>query len=174
MAVKAYKNTSPIISQKSWTIVDANWRDFTQLHYLEKQCFTSEDMWPFWDLIGVLSLPGTVRLKAVVEDHMVGFLGGEKHSARKVGWITNLAVLPNFRRLGIARALLYEAEKAFRDMKYIRLSVRASNIAAFQLYKGAGYEQVDRWKGYYSGGEDALVFKKVVDFEDDSVYTEGR
>lgn len=146
--------------QNSLIIEDATWRDFTQLHYLENRCFKSDDLWPFWDLIGLLTLPGMVRLKAVFEDRMVGFIGGETKPARKLGWITNLAVLPDYRRLGIARALLLECEKGFQDVNAIRLSVRVSNTAAIQLYESAGYRQVARWERYYTGGEDALVFEK--------------
>ena len=147
-------------AKETWTIQVATWRDFTQLHHLEKSAFKSDDLWPFWDLIGILTLPEMVRFKAVFDDQMVGFIGGEKRPARKVGWITNLAVLPDYRRLGIARALLAECEKAFLDMRSIHLSVRLSNTAAIQLYEGVGYKLVDRWKGYYTGGEDALVFEK--------------
>lgn len=154
------ENNFPKPPQKSWIIEDATWRDFTQLHYLEKRCFKSDDLWPFWDLIGLLTLPGMIRLKAVSEDRMVGFIGGETKPARKLGWITNLAVLPDYRRLGIAKALLVECEKEFQDINAIRLSVRVSNTAAVQLYEGAGYQQVDRWECYYTGGEDALVFEK--------------
>lgn len=154
------ENNSPEPPQNSWVIEDATWRDFTQLHYLEKRCFKSDDLWPFWDLIGLLTLPGMIRLKAVSEDRMVGFIGGETKLARKLGWITNLAVLPEYRRLGIARALLLECEKVFQDMNAIRLSVRVSNSAAIQLYEGMGYQQVDRWERYYTGGEDAIVFEK--------------
>ena len=48
-----------------WVILEADWKDYTQLSQLEKSCFRAEDHWPFWDLIGVLTLPGIVRLKGV-------------------------------------------------------------------------------------------------------------
>ena len=142
-----------------WEIQPADWRDYTQLHHLEKVCFTSEDLWPFWDLIGALTLPGLVRIKAVGKGSMLGFLGGERDPAKRRGWITTLAVLPRFRRLGIARGLLDEGEKAL-NQPVIRLSVRASNLAAIRLYESSGYLMVDRWGRYYAGGEDALVFEK--------------
>ncbi len=157
---KSEENSPLRITRENWQIQEATWRDFTQLYYLEKSCFKPDDLWPFWDLIGILSLPGLVRLKAVSDDHMVGFIGGERESATKMGWITNLAVLPAYRRHGIARALLEECEQAFIDMNSIRLSVRASNVAAIHLYKNANYHLIDRWNRYYSGGEDALVFEK--------------
>jgi ribosomal-protein-alanine N-acetyltransferase len=142
-----------------WSLQTANWRDFPQLNQLERACFPSEDLWPFWDLIGALTLPGLVRLKAVAGAQMVGFIGGERDISRQFGWVTTLGVLPAYRRRGIALALLEECEHNL-DMPAIRLSVRASNQPAICLYEGQGYVIVNRWKKYYVGGEDALVLEK--------------
>jgi ribosomal protein S18 acetylase RimI-like enzyme len=158
MVVNGYdvlSKTTPI----TWSITDANWRDVTQLKQLEKTCFRSRDMWPFWDLLGILTLPGFVRLKAVTDGRMIGFIGGELEIPRKMGWVTTLAVVPSWRRRGIASALLAKGEEALA-MPTIRLSVRASNHGAIGLYKARGYMQVDCWVRYYTGGEDALVFEK--------------
>jgi ribosomal protein S18 acetylase RimI-like enzyme len=148
-----------IPSLSGWSIQTANWRDFPQLNQLERACFRQEDLWPFWDLVGALTLPGMVRLKAVVVDQMVGFIGGERQLNRKLGWVTTLGVLPSFRRQGIALALLSRCEQDL-NMPVVRLSVRASNQAAIALYEGQGYAVINRWKGYYAGGEDALVLEK--------------
>ncbi len=143
----------------TWSITTADWRDYTQLKQLEGACFNTQDMWPFWDLIGILTLPGLVRLKAESERRLIGFIGGERQIARKMGWVTTLAVLPDCQRQGIATALLAEGEAAL-SMPVIRLSVRASNHSAISLYQTTGYTQVDKWAHYYTGGEDALVFEK--------------
>lgn len=143
----------------TWSIETADWRDYTQLTHLEKVSFRREDIWPFWDLLGVLTLPGLVRLKAVKDGVMIGFIGGERESLRRTGWVTTLAILPAFRRQGIAMALLAECETALAT-PIIRLSVRTSNQAAIGLYQSAGYSEVERWRKYYVGGEDALVFEK--------------
>jgi ribosomal protein S18 acetylase RimI-like enzyme len=142
-----------------WTILTADWRDYTQVSQLEKTAFQAEDIWPFWDLIGVLTLPGLIRLKAVMDGCIVGFIGGEREAARQIGWVTTLAILPDYRRRGIALDLLNACEQEMRT-PIIRLSVRASNQPAIGLYTRAGYQMVDRWKKYYVGGEDALVFQK--------------
>lgn len=146
-------------SNPTWSIMDADWRDYAQLNQLEHTCFRREDLWPFWDLIGVLTLPGMMRLKAVMDGKLVGFIGGERESGKRLGWVTTLAVMPEFRRRGIALALLAHGEEAL-GMPRIRLSVRSSNAAAIRLYQSNGYSQVDRWKKYYAGGEDALIFEK--------------
>ncbi|MFW5713141.1 MAG: GNAT family N-acetyltransferase [Brevefilum sp.] len=142
-----------------WVLEPADWRDYVQLHHLSKVCFKPEDQWPFWDLIGVLTLPGLVQIKAVSDGRMLGFLGGEREPAKHRGWITTLAVLPHYRRQGIARALLEEGEKEL-NLPRIRLSVRASNLPAVRLYESAGYQMAECWRRYYAGGEDALVFEK--------------
>lgn len=150
---------TPKSSRIPWKILTADWRDYSQLNHLEKACFKPNDVWPFWDLLGVLTLPGIIRLKAVEEGRMVGFISGEREPACRLGWVTNLAVLPYYRRRGIASTLLNEGEEAL-SMPKIRLSVRKSNIAAVRLYETHGYVQIDCWNEYYAGGEDALVFEK--------------
>ena len=150
---------TPKISTPTWSIQAAHWRDYSQLCMLERACFLSEDIWPFWDLLGILALPGFVRLKAVIKESMVGFIGGEREASRRRGWVTTLGVMPEYRRQGIGLALLDECEKQLA-MPIIRLSVRASNQGAVRLYEHAGYILVDHWKKYYAGGEDALVFEK--------------
>jgi len=146
-------------SRLTWSIQPADWRDYAQLKQLERYCFDSKDVWSFWDLLGILTLPGLVRLKAASDERMIGFIGGERKTAQKMGWVTTLAVLPACRRQGIATALLADGEAAL-SMPVVRLSVRASNHGAISLYKSTGYVQVDRWVRYYAGGEDALVFEK--------------
>ena len=149
-----------MIQNKTWEIERALWRDYPQLQHIEKTCFSPDDHWPFWDLLGVLTLPGVVRLKAVVDEHMIGFISGERQTGRRMGWITNLAVLPPYRRLGIAQGLLSQCEEEL-GLPKIRLSVRASNLPAINLYQSNGYQEVKRWQKYYAGGEDAIVLEKL-------------
>jgi ribosomal protein S18 acetylase RimI-like enzyme len=139
-------------------IETASWRDLNGLRQLEHVCF-GRDAWPLLDLIAVLAFPGTIRLKAIIGERLVGFIGGDVRLAEGIGWITTLGVLPEFRRQGIARALLAASEKLFPTPR-LRLSVRRSNFAAQELYLQAGYTQVDVWRHYYSEGEDALVLEK--------------
>ncbi len=139
-------------------IIKAGWQDLNDLRKLERLCF-GEDAWPLWDLIAVLTLPKVIRLKAVVDGLMVGFAAGDPHNSEGVGWIATLGVLPEYRRKGIASALLAECENQL-DFPRIRLSVRKDNDGAINLYQNAGYHMVDLWRNYYHSGEDALVFEK--------------
>ncbi|MBP9675220.1 MAG: GNAT family N-acetyltransferase [Anaerolineaceae bacterium] len=141
-----------------YDLTPASLSDLSQLNSLEKACFPL-DAWPLIEQIAVLTFPGIVRIKAVQYEMMVGFIGGDAKKLQKTGWITTLAVLPQFRRQGLAGALLHACEQALK-MPTVRLSVRASNQDAIYLYTKHGYSQVDVWRHYYQGGEDAIVMSK--------------
>jgi len=139
-------------------ILEAKIRDLASHHALEKECF-GIDAWPLIDLISVLLLPGIVRLKAVIDDRMVGFIAAELRHSQKIGWIVTLGVKPGYRRKGIARNLLLACMTRI-DVPRFRLSVRKSNQAALNLYAQEGFRMVDTWSRYYADGEDALVLEK--------------
>jgi ribosomal-protein-alanine N-acetyltransferase len=145
-------------SEAPFQIVHATWQDLNDLRRLEEICFL-EDSWPLWDLIAVLTLPKIARLKAVIDGKMVGFIAGDPQPREKLGWVSTLGVLPQYRRIGIAEALLESCETEL-GFPRIRLSVRRTNEAALGLYKKAGYQMVDIWRNYYNNGEDALVLEK--------------
>jgi ribosomal protein S18 acetylase RimI-like enzyme len=143
---------------RNYKILPARWRDLSALRQLEKICFP-EDAWPLLDLIGVLSLPNVVRFKAIKVDQMIGFVAGDKKSSA-LGWIATIGVLPEYRRQGVAAALLAECETQL-GVSQIRLSVRLGNTSAIRLYERFGYQRVDIWPKYYQDGTDALVFEKL-------------
>ncbi|NLJ72681.1 MAG: ribosomal protein S18-alanine N-acetyltransferase [Syntrophomonadaceae bacterium] len=79
--------------------------------------------------------------------------------------ITNIAVNPNYRRLGLGKTIMLELEKAAKEKNAIRmvLEVRPSNSIALNLYEGLGYIPTSFREKYYSdNGEDALVMTKLV------------
>ena len=139
-------------------ILPANLFDLNDLRHVEQTCFP-KDAWPILDLIAVLSFPGVIRLKAVVDERMIGFIAGDPRPAEGFSWIATIGVLPEYRGKGFGRALL-EACEARLTTGRIRLSVRASNLDPIRMYEKAGYQQVDCWLRYYDDGEDALIMEK--------------
>ncbi|MBK5113261.1 MAG: GNAT family N-acetyltransferase [Candidatus Heimdallarchaeota archaeon] len=77
----------------------------------------------------------------------------------KKGHIISIAVLPSYRRMGIAIKLMAAASDAMRirDVKEVYLEVRESNQAAINLYQNLGYIPHKISKRYYSDGESALI-----------------
>jgi ribosomal-protein-alanine N-acetyltransferase len=166
-----YNQQVVIDSSPSFHIENATWRDLKPLQRLEKICF-DVDAWPLLELLGVLTFPDVLRLKAVADGIMVGFIAGDRRRGEMsgdtkvdTGWILTLGVLPDWRRIGIAEALLMECEKQLR-MPVIKLTVRRGNQPAIRLYEKLGYSQIDIWSKYYRNGEDGLVFEKQLEDAD--------
>jgi ribosomal-protein-alanine N-acetyltransferase len=146
------------MDQVIFKLLTAHMSDLNALHRLEHECF-ERDAWPLLDLVGVLTIPGVVRIKAVINDEMIGFIAGEIDRTHQLGWVTTVGVRPQFRGQGIGTALLLACEESM-NMPCVRLCVRRSNQSALRMYARNGYLQVDRWHAYYQDGEDAFVLEK--------------
>ena len=103
---------------------------------------------------GELSSPYGLYL--VIEDRgeVFGQIGvrhvlGELH-------ITTIAVRPEYRRRGHARALIGAALGAFPDASHVHLEVRPTNVEAIALYESLGFRETGRRPRYY-GDEDAVL-----------------
>jgi ribosomal-protein-alanine N-acetyltransferase len=140
-------------------ILPANLRDLGSLRRIEQACFL-QDAWPLLDLIAVLTYPDVIRLKAVNGEKMIGFIAADLRPVEGMAWIATVGVLPEYRRQGVARALLLECESRVIQPR-IRLCVRPSNQAAIRLYQREGYLEMDTWQKYYNDGESALVMEKI-------------
>lgn len=86
------------------------------------------------------------------------------------GYITNVAVFPDYRRQGIAAQII----KVFCDfaagnhLSFLTLEVRPTNTAAIELYRSFGFEEVGRRKNYYDlPKEDALILTRYFVYEED-------
>jgi len=139
-------------------ITSASIRDLNALRKLENTCF-GKDAWPLFDLIAVLTFPDVVRLKAVEDGYMVGFVAGDPRPSQGFSWIATIGVLPTYQHKGIGRSLLHACEAQLSTPR-VRLSVRASNQVAINLYEQEGYRTIDIWKAYYNDGENAIVMEK--------------
>lgn len=98
--------------------------------------------------------------------------GGEAVLGLVVFWLVhdevhvlNVAVAPEARRRGVARALMREVERrgAGRGARIATLEVRRSNQAALELYRSLGYRKVGVRPRYYAEeGEDAIVMERAL------------
>lgn len=84
---------------------------------------------------------GTVELN-------VRYVNAQAIAATKAPYISNLAVTPQYRRLGIARQLLKRCEVQVQRWNYgnIALHVLENNTAGKQLYTQCGYQITQREK----------------------------
>ena len=75
----------------------------------------------------------------------------------------NIAVTPQYRRQGVAQALVEALVAHLKERENISLTleVRVSNAPAIALYNKLGFEQVGRRPRYYTNPrEDGLILRK--------------
>jgi ribosomal protein S18 acetylase RimI-like enzyme len=140
-------------------ILPASLRDLRPVLRLERVCFGA-DAWPLLDVMSALIWPGGVRLKAMVDDRLIGLALAEPAWGNGVSMIASIGVDPEFRRQGVGSALLAQCE-ALLPGDTLRLTVRADNQPAIRLYERFGYTFFSRVLNYYRDGQAGLVMEKI-------------
>lgn len=149
-------------------IVPMNADHLEELEKLERICFSRP-----WS---------RKMLSEELENDCAAFLVAEEPETNRVlgyagvlvmadeGYITNVAVFPEYRRQGIAAQII----KVFCDfatgnhLAFLTLEVRPTNTAAIELYRSFGFEEVGRRKNYYDlPKEDALILTRYFVYEED-------
>jgi ribosomal-protein-alanine N-acetyltransferase len=72
--------------------------------------------------------------------------------------VLRIAVTPAERRTGIGGQLMTTALDLCAG-RTVLLEVAAGNESAVALYRGFGFEEISRRRGYYAGGEDAVIMR---------------
>jgi len=119
-------------------------------------CFPPAERWRTSAFATLLGQPGTHA--HVVPD--AGFVLWRR--AVDEAEILTLAVLPDARRRGVARALmsaaLTMAEADGAEVMFLEVGRR--NTAARALYAALGFVAAGERRGYYADGEDALLLQR--------------
>jgi [ribosomal protein S18]-alanine N-acetyltransferase len=99
---------------------------------------------------------------AEAEDKIVGYCGVFLPAPGVEADILTVAVLPAYRRQGIAREFMRQIEQwaQHRGASAMMLEVEKSNSGAIELYKALGYMQISVRMDYYGPGQDAFVMRK--------------
>ena len=137
--------------------------DLSEIEEIERRSYPTP--WSRSMFAGELAKPSSICLGAFEAEGEDGALVGYLIVSRYVdAWhIMNIAVSPDFRRRGIATALL---ERLFeltddRSRRGYTLEVRVSNDGAVRLYERLGFEARGIRRGYYTDNrEDALIMWK--------------
>ena len=94
-----------------------------------------------------------------------GFSNFKKLGFVKKGHVVSIAVLDEYRRKGIANALVEESINGvkLRNCDEFYLEVRCSNTAAVRLYEKLGFAIRQQLNSYYRDGEDAYLMAIELD-----------
>ena len=137
-------------------------RDLAAIEVIERSAYPTP--WSRSMFAGELSKPSSVCLGAFEDGELLGYLITSRYVD---AWhVMNVAVTAEYRRRGIARALLerlFEVTSADERRGYT-LEVRVSNVGAISLYERFGFRPKGVRRGYYTDNrEDALIMWRDAD-----------
>lgn len=128
--------------------------DCRELAELDKRCFSVP--WSEQSFLEETNNTLATYLLAKENSKILGYCGFWRVSGETQ--ITNIAVLPEYRRRGIAKALADKMLEICKDDEQIVLEVRESNSAAISLYEKLGFSKAGiRKRFYHTPDEDGIT-----------------
>lgn len=111
-----------------------------------------------------LSTPHRALLVAEKGQAVRGYILIIYYPGTRLARVYSLAVSPQLRGQGIAKALMQAGEQAARDdgRLYLRLEVSVDNASAIGLYQSLGFQQFGFYRDYYEDHKDALRYQKRI------------
>ena len=154
------------MSEKQVRIVPMTADHLDELERLERICFSR----PWSKRMLAEELDNACAAFLVAEDGETGAVLGYAGLLAMMdeGYITNVAVFPEYRRCGIAAKIIEVFMNFARgnQLSFLTLEVRPSNEAAIALYQRFGFEEVGRRRNYYDlPKEDALILTRYFNEE---------
>ncbi len=136
-------------------LADMTEADIPAVLEIERASFTTP--WSEISFFNELKKPRSLMKVAKKDGRVVGYICGSRIIDE--GHILDVAVHPEYRRLGIASSLVsLMIERLREECRFIYLEVRASNVNAKKMYEKFGFEVIGTRKDYYvSPVEDAVI-----------------
>ena len=125
-----------------------------QVAELEAKCFS--EPWSEKSLEMLIDGRG-VAFVAMIDGNFAGY--GGMMTVLDEGQITNIAVSPEARRLGIGRELVSALQNYAKENTFslLSLEVRESNLPAISLYESCGWKKQGIRKGFYRFPSESAV-----------------
>lgn len=142
-------------------IVRMQEKHINAIYSIEKSCFS--EPWSIEGIKSELKNENARFMVAIKDGNVIGYAG--MYNICSYGYVTNIAVILEYRRMGVARRLLKELIFCGinEDMDFISLEVRKSNTAAIELYKSLGFKNVGMRRNFYTKPiENAIIMTKFL------------
>ncbi len=157
------------MSSRGYLIRKIRLEDLDQVIRINELCLPEH--YPRWFWEEHATRWGDAFYVAEADGRIVGYvmsrvewgLGIFRQGITKRGHIISIAVLPEYRRRGIATSLMKAAMESLKKVygcSEVYLEVRVSNTPAIRLYEKLGFKVIRVIKFYYADGEDAYMMAR--------------
>lgn len=141
-------------------IRNASVKDLRRMHKLERICFKRG--FQRVQIESLLLNPNAFSLVFEDKKKIIGslILYTDGNGAK----VLTIGVHPSFRRKGIGKKLMFEAEAIVKSLKLsnINLEVSTNNVPAINLYTSLGFQFDGVVENYYAWGDDAYCMSKKI------------
>jgi ribosomal-protein-alanine N-acetyltransferase len=128
--------------------------DLPKVMAIERRSFPAP--WSLAMFVLELSKPSSICIGAIIERELIGYLVCSRYHT--VWHLMNVAVDQEYRRLGVATALIEHLLEATGHEERHTLEVRVSNTEAIEMYESFGFRSAGvRRRYYHDNNEDALI-----------------
>lgn len=135
--------------------------DLESLYQVDQLCYEPEIAYSRPEIKAYLRFPGA---ECVISETGRGKLAGFCLAAheKQLGYVITMDVDPQYRRQGVAQALLEEIEQRLsaHNVREVWLETATDNEPAIAFWQKHGYRRGGVRKGYYPGGRDAYTMRK--------------
>lgn len=130
---------------------------------IEKECFSAP--WSEKMLAEELSNPFARFFVCISGENVCGYIGA--HNVLGEVYITNVAVLPAYRKQGIGAMLVgfLLAYAKTENADFVTLEVRKSNFSARRLYERMNFKIVGERKNFYENPKEDAILMTYTDGE---------
>lgn len=158
---KKVTGTIPSDEPMRYRLVPMSGDNIDQIAEIERECFSRP--WTKRMLQDELENLSASFIAAQAENGVVlGYAG--LTVVLDEGYINNIAVRKEYRKMGVASALVevFVRFAQANQLAFLTLEVRASNEAAIALYTKFGFQEAGRRKNYYDDPkEDAILMTRT-------------
>ena len=138
--------------------------DLEKVDELERICFPDSPVLPMVALVQYFDLFKKTFVIAEYQSSIVGFaIGGSCSIDSKAAWILDVAVLTDYRKCGIASAMLTELISRFRKngTTTIRVTVSPKNVSSRRMLEKCGFQTIEEIDEYFGKGEPRLLLQEM-------------
>ncbi len=135
-------------------------KDIEEIYEIDRICFPPEIAFDKETFSLYIEDNNTIKIGARLDNKIIGFI--LVYLFYEFGEILTIDILPEYRRMGIGKILMKEAEKRMRENSVIKvfLEVAVNNKPAIEFYKKLGYRIEGIIPSYYPPDIDAYSMEK--------------